>query len=150
MSAIVNKWESGNRNALQRFAHTVRRIPLYLILIVLALVDLFPLFWIGVSSFKSQGEIFRYPPTFLPKASTIGNYQEALGLLPRGQQPLSEIPIGLRNSLVIAASATVAIMVFGSLAGYAFARIPFPGRGVIFFILLSEFFLQWCWWCRFF
>jgi ABC-type glycerol-3-phosphate transport system permease component len=103
---------------------------------VLAFIDIFPLFWIGVSSFKTQGEIFRYPPTFLPQKFTWGNYKEALALLPPGQQPLSEIPIGLRNSLVIAACAPVLILIFGSLAGYAFARVPFPGRSAIFFILL--------------
>jgi multiple sugar transport system permease protein len=136
MTETAKNYRYGNHSALQRFAHSVRRIPLYLILILLVIVDLFPLFWIGVSSFKTQGEIFRYPPSFLPKAATLANYQEALGLLPRGQQPLSEIPIGLRNSLIIAACATVLIMLFGSLSGYAFARIPFPGRGLIFFILL--------------
>jgi len=128
--------QTANQDALRRFNRAIRRSPLYLILIILALIDIFPLLWIGLSSFKTQGEIFRYPPTFLPKDATLNNYQEALGLLPPSQQPLSEIPGGLRNSLVIATFATVLILIFGSLAGYAFARVPFPGRSVIFFILL--------------
>jgi multiple sugar transport system permease protein len=114
----------------------IRQASLYLVLVLLAAIDIFPLFWIGLSSFKNQGEIFRYPPTFLPKLFTIGNYKEALALLPAGQQPLSEIPLGLQNSVVIASISTVFILIFGSLAGYAFARIRFPGRSVIFFILL--------------
>jgi multiple sugar transport system permease protein len=121
---------------LQHFLHTTRRLPLYVILIILALADLFPLLWIGLSSLKNQGEIFKYPPTFLPQKLTWNNYQEALALLPRGQRPLSEIPVGLQNSIVISVVSTVAILLVGSLAGYAFARVRFPGRDAMFFILL--------------
>jgi multiple sugar transport system permease protein len=136
MAMIINEnSRHGARNPYHPL-HVFRRTPLYLVLILLAMIDLFPLFWIGVSSFKTQGEIFRYPPTFLPEDFTLGNYEEALALLPPGQQPLSDIPMGLQNSIIIAAVSTFFILIFGSLAGYAFARIPFPGRSVIFLILL--------------
>ena len=136
MASITNEMSRREEKASFHLPHAIRRAPLYLALILLALIDLFPLFWIGISSFKTQGEIFRYPPTFLPKNFTMSNYQEALSLLPPGQQPLSEIPMGLQNSIVIASFSTFFILIFGSLAGYAFARIPFPGRNVIFFLLL--------------
>ncbi|RPJ50348.1 MAG: carbohydrate ABC transporter permease [Chloroflexi bacterium] len=136
MGTITNEIERQEVKGPAHLLRAIRRAPLYLALILLAAIDIFPLFWIGVSSFKTQGEIFRYPPTFLPKDFTLGNYQEALALLPPGQQPLSEIPMGLQNSVVIATISTVFILIFGSLAGYAFARIRFPGRKVIFIALL--------------
>jgi len=107
-----------------------------MVLITLALIAVFPLLWIGVSSFKTQGEIFRYPSTFLPQQFSLKNYQEALALLPPGQKPLSEIPVGLQNSMISAMTSTVLILLVGSMAGYAFARIRFPGRNAIFSVLL--------------
>lgn len=136
MTSIQNERQISEPGPLQHFFYSIRRLPIYAILILLAVIDIFPLAWIGISSIKTQGEIFRYPPTFLPEKIDLKNYQEALALLPRGVKPLSEIPIGLQNSLVIAGVSTVMILLVGSLAGYAFARIRFPGRNLIFFILL--------------
>ncbi len=136
MTTTIKKGLNNSWNPIEHFVYSIRRMPLYLILTGLALIDLFPVVWIGVNSFKTQGEIFHYPPTFLPQDFTLGNYNEALALLPPGQQPLSEIPVGLSNSLVIATCSTVLILVFGSLAGFAFARVPFPGKNAIFLILL--------------
>jgi ABC-type glycerol-3-phosphate transport system permease component len=113
------------------------RVLLYVVLVAIALVDLFPIVWIGLSSFKTQGEIFRMPPTLLPADPTLSNYAEALALLPPGQQPLSDIPAGLANSLVIALASTAIMLVAGAMAGYAFARLRFPGRRVLLITLLS-------------
>ena len=136
MATIVSERPTVEPAPLSRLLYRLRRVPIYLILITLAVVDLFPLAWIGLSSLKEQGEIFRYPPTFLPEKLNLRNYQEALALLPPGIRPLSEIPNGLQNSFVIATCATVLIVLVGSLEGYAFSRIRFPGRSAIFFILL--------------
>ncbi|MBK8023029.1 MAG: carbohydrate ABC transporter permease [Chloroflexi bacterium] len=134
--------------AVQSFArpHATSRPPLgrtissaafYAVLLIVAVVDLFPLVWIGASSFKTQLEIFKMPPTFLPEASTLANYADALGLLPPGQQPVSDIPSGLMNSVISAGAATILMMIFGTLAGYGFGKLSFPGRKPLLILMMT-------------
>jgi ABC-type glycerol-3-phosphate transport system permease component len=113
-----------------------RNAGFYLLLCAIAFIDLFPFIWILLSSFKTQLEIFRWPPTFFPQNFVWDNYADALALLPAGQQPVSDIPYGLTNSVVISLISTVLILVLGALAGYAFGRLRFPGRRVLLISLM--------------
>lgn len=114
----------------------IRNAGFYLLLLTIAFIDLFPFIWILLSSFKTQLEIFRWPPTFFPENFVWDNYADALALLPAGQQPVSDIPYGLTNSVVISLISTVLILVLGALAGYAFGRLRFPGRRVLLISLM--------------
>lgn len=109
----------------------------YLVLLIIAIVDLFPLLWIALSSFKPQVEIFRMPPTFLPETFTFGNYADALALLPPGQQPVSDIPAGLVNSIITAGISTLLLVVISILAGYAFGKLNFPGRTPMLVMMMT-------------
>jgi multiple sugar transport system permease protein len=113
-----------------------RHAAFYLLLAAIAFIDLFPFIWILLSSFKTQLEIFRWPPTFFPQNFVWDNYADALALLPAGQQPVSDIPYGLANSVVISLISTVLILVLGALAGYAFGRLRFPGRRALLITLM--------------
>lgn len=55
-----------------------RTVGLYALLAVLTLIYLFPIAWVSLSSFKSGGEMFRWPPSLLPQAPTLENYTTAL------------------------------------------------------------------------
>lgn len=114
----------------------IRNAGFYLLLLTIAFIDLFPFIWILLSSFKTQLEIFRWPPTFFPENFVWDNYADALALLPAGQQPVSDIPYGLTNSVVISLISTVLILVLGALAGYAFGRLRFSGRRVLLISLM--------------
>jgi len=109
----------------------------YIVLIVIAIVDLFPLIWIGVSSLKTQLEIFQMPPTFLPQNLTLANFADALALLPPGQQPVSDIPAGLMNSVITASVSTVLLIIVSTLAGYAFGKLTFPGRKPMLLLMMT-------------
>lgn len=113
-----------------------RQTAFYLLLCAIAFIDLFPFIWILLSSFKTQLEIFRWPPTFLPENFVWDNYADALALLPAGEQPVSDIPYGLTNSIVISLISTALILVLGALAGYAFGRLKFPGRRALLITLM--------------
>ncbi|WP_240741286.1 carbohydrate ABC transporter permease [Microbacterium oleivorans] len=80
------------------------------------------------SSFKPIGEIFAFPPTLWPQNPTVQPYIDAL----------TEQPFLLQywNSMYIAVVVTVATMLFSAMAGYAFARIKFPGVNFLFVIVL--------------
>jgi ABC-type glycerol-3-phosphate transport system permease component len=131
--------QTANQDALRRFNRAIRRSPLYLILIILALIDIFPLLWIGLSSFKTQGEIFRYPPTFLPKDATLNNYQEALGLLPPTNSRSPKF-----HGLPIAVIATLPRLILILVHCVCLRAVLFQ-RSVYFFILLFCVCYPWVW-----
>lgn len=102
---------------------------IYLALIVLSVPFVFPFWWMLTSSFKNYGEIFDYPPKLLPAELNFNNYEAVFDLQPFAQQ--------YWNSFYIATLVTAGTLIFASLAGYAFARIRFPGNSLLFLLLLS-------------
>ncbi|MDM5200272.1 carbohydrate ABC transporter permease [Fictibacillus enclensis] len=103
---------------------------LYVILIVYAVITLVPFLWALSSSFKSLGEIVSGSINFIPKNFTIDNYKEIFT-----REPL--FGRWLFNSLFIAVVGTFLNLLFNSMAGYALARLSFPGKKSIFIIILA-------------
>lgn len=109
-------------------------ILMYIMLTVIALVFMFPLIWMLVSSFKDDAGIFSditgigaFLPSF--RADVFFNYREVLQRIP------------LVKAMVNSFSYIVVVIVLGlvanSMAGYAFARLKFPGKDIIFSVLLA-------------
>lgn len=107
-----------------------RRIPLYLVATIGALLTLLPFAWMLLSSFKNNAEIFRYPPTMFPENLQMGNYAKLFEQWPFG--------MWFVNSVLIAVVGTVAVLFFSSLAGFGFAKYDFKGRGALFAILIAS------------
>lgn len=105
------------------------RIGRYALLTLLAAAVLFPVVWIALSSFKAQSELFRQPMTLLPRAFTLQNYQQALSQ--------GDFMRYFGNSLFVAATSTVLAVLFNVMAGYALAKYIFPGRNLLFSLMLS-------------
>ena len=103
---------------------------IYGILIAGAAVMVWPFAWMVTTSFKSPGEVFRFPPSFLPENPTLINYIEAWTKAPLGRFFL--------NSLFISIIVTIIVVFLTSLAGYAFARLRFRGREIIFYLLMAS------------
>lgn len=101
----------------------------YIMLVVFALPFVFPLLWMALSAFKPQNEIFASPPTLWPQHWRLQNFVDVFTFQPFARQ--------YWNSVYIAVLVTAGTLVVSSLAGYAFARIRFPGSSVIFVALLS-------------
>jgi multiple sugar transport system permease protein len=89
----------------------------------------FPFLWQVLTAFKTFGESISVPPTILPKTWDFGNFNAAAHAIPFGDM--------LLNSMLIAAGRTIGQLVLCSLAGYAFARLRFPGRNAIFIAFLA-------------
>lgn len=99
------------------------------VLLLPALVQLFPIFYLVCISFKIGGEVIQYPPTVLPKQIDFQNYRQAMAAAPLFRF--------LFNSLVVALGIT-ALQVFTSiLAAYALARLEFPGKKVALALILA-------------
>jgi len=108
---------------------TVSSVLLHAVLLLLAVATAAPLVWMVSASLMPQGQANTEPPPFFPSAVTWDNYRELFDRLDLGRQ--------LFNSFFIATSITLISTLFNSMAGYAFARLRFPGRDRIFAILLA-------------
>jgi multiple sugar transport system permease protein len=106
-----------------------KQIVLTVILIVASVIFLLPLYWMVITSFKTQGDILRYPPTWWPTPITFDNYPRAFEALPFGRFYL--------NSFLIVVLNTIGTVLSSALIGYGFARYQVPGSNVLFGIVLA-------------
>src|SRR6187431_1111690 len=107
----------------------LRRAIQYVVMIVLSAIFLIPLIWMISSSLKQQGEVFAYPPIWIPNPPQWGNYAEALRRAP--------LLTWLRNTTIITALTIIGNVLSSSLVGFGFARLRFPGKNALFILLLS-------------
>jgi multiple sugar transport system permease protein len=107
----------------------IRAIGSYTLLSILVFLTLIPIFWMILTSFKSQNEVLHFPPTWLPEVWHPDNYAQALNFAPFGQY--------LLNTLFIALTVTFIVVTTSGLAAYAFARLRFKGRDLLFLVYLS-------------
>lgn len=109
--------------------YNVGKFFVYIILIGGVGITVFPFIWMILTSFKSQIESIKIPITIFPKEWLIKNYFAVFKAIPFGRMYLNTII----NAVVIVSVQ----LLFCSMAAYAFARLKFPGKNVIFTILLS-------------
>jgi multiple sugar transport system permease protein len=102
--------------------------PWHLVLVPLAVVMLIPLLWMLVTSVETLAETQHYPPVLVPKSIQTSNYTQVLRDAPFARWFL--------NTVVVTTATVVGNLFFCSLAGYAFARIKFFGREVVFVLVL--------------
>lgn len=105
------------------------RVLVYVVMYGAAALTIAPFVWMVLTSFKGIAEIFTYPPTWWPEEFTLANYENAFGAAPFGRYYF--------NSLFVAVLVTLGQLVTCSLAAYAFARMKFWGRDVLFYIFLG-------------
>lgn len=118
------------QSGLQREARKqMRYLPAHVILILGGIVMVFPFIWQILMSLSTNAEIQSVPPTFIPETWQWGNYAEVFTKIPF----LSQFGV----SLLITVARTLGQVVLCSLAGYAFARMQFRGRNVLFGLLLA-------------
>lgn len=99
------------------------------LLVLTALVFLFPLFWMIDTAVKPDNQVFQSPPSLLPTQPHLDNFVQAYQFLPFGHYVF--------NSLVVACVGTVIVMLTSSMAAFAFARLAFPGREAVFVLYLG-------------
>lgn len=102
---------------------------IYVVLTVIGASFCVPFVWLVSSSLKDPAQIWVYPPEWIPKPVRWANYSEALAKINFGSLTLNTLTISILFTLGLALSA--------SFCAYGFARMRFPGRDIIFLILLS-------------
>ena len=119
----------GNRWTTMSGRSRLSAILVYVALTALALVFLFPLFYLASRSLMSPGEINTLPPRVLPETPQWSNYAVAWSRAPFGRFFL--------NSVIIVGLQVVGTVSSAALCGYGFARLRFPGRNVLFVLVLA-------------
>lgn len=101
----------------------------YAVVVVAALIAIMPFFYIISTSIKDSYSLFSYPPEWIPKVVYLKNFTHLLFDTP--------FPRWVLNTLIVAISVTALKLLFDSMAGYAFAKMNFPGKEVLFVIVIA-------------
>jgi len=109
-----------------------KSVGLYVPLLAGTLIMVFPFLWMVMSSFKLPQDVLTYPIEFFPKRPTLMEYRMLFERAP--------ILRYLTNSAICTAYQVIGSILFSSLAGFAFAKMRFPGRNIVFiFVLVTMF-----------
>lgn len=106
-----------------------KKLFVHLALLLGVGVTVFPFLWMVLTSFKTVGEAMQIPPTFFPKQFLVDAYGQIITALPFARVYL--------NTIISTVVTTIVQVMFCSMAAYAFARIEFPFKNVIFVLILS-------------
>ena len=115
-------------NALRR-----RQILPHAVLAIGVLISLFPFYWSIVLATNTSADVFRYPPRVIPGTHLVENVRHVLDNI--------DFFGSMLNTLIVAVSTTVLVLFFDSLAAFTFAKYAFPGRRVLFGLLMLIFML---------
>lgn len=114
---------------MKRLPSFIRKSLLHLLLLGGAIVMMIPFFWMITTSLKFRTQVFTYPPQFIPTQFVWQNYVDSWNAVPFARYYL--------NSTFVSVMITLGQLATCSLAAYAFARLKFFGRNVIFLIFLG-------------
>jgi multiple sugar transport system permease protein len=131
MSVEVTLPADGSGTRSSRSELTTAHLSIQVVLALAAAVALVPVIWTVLSSLKANDAIFAVPMRWLPTTLQWNNYSDAFQVAPFGRYFL--------NSAIVAAAVTATTVFFGAMAGYGFSKFRFPGRNLVFGLILSTF-----------
>lgn len=105
------------------------RTALFVGIVIQTVIMMIPLFYMLSTSFKAQNEVFSLPIQWLPSQLLVENY-----ILPLQQKPFLR---WFFNSTFVAGASTVLVVLTSALAGYSFAKFRYPGRNLLFWIIIA-------------
>lgn len=108
---------------------TVSTVLKYAVLILISLLLLFPFYWMVITSLKESTQIFVFPPQLFPKKITFENFVQLFDHMKFFRY--------MWNSLLVSGVNSICIVVISGITAYAFAKIRFKGRDVLFLFFLA-------------
>ncbi len=133
-------------SSARRVAAEVPKIIIYVLLTLVAIVSLFPLYWLFNTALTPATSTVKLPPDLIPTNATLNNFTEIIRTagtskipIPGSAEPLviPRIYLWFINTAFIAIFSTAVHVLFDSMAGYAFAKRKFPGSNVLFWLILA-------------
>jgi cellobiose transport system permease protein len=101
----------------------------YLLLSVIVVISLFPLYWSFVAASRDNNDISKVPPSLLPGGNLLINLKKAF--------TETDMQLALTNSLLVASIVTISVIFSSTLAGFAFAKLRFRGRGALLALVVG-------------
>lgn len=126
MTTIIST-RKGHR--LENPTRRLQRLLIYIIVIFLACVILVPFFWMVSTALQEKGDIFAWPPQWIPDPPQWHNFADAWTAMPFNRY--------LLNTVFILMLGLIAELVSATVVAYGFARFRFPGSDIVFLILLA-------------
>jgi multiple sugar transport system permease protein len=134
------------KNLLQRAWAGFPRVLVYALLVLVAMVSLFPLYWMFNTALTPATSTVKLPPDLIPANATLSNFTDIMRAT--GQSKLfipfteefiamSRLILWFINTAFIALFSTAVHVLFDSMAGYAFAKRKFPGSNLFFWMILA-------------
>jgi multiple sugar transport system permease protein len=121
------------RLAGSRYGNAARRrarLPAVIVLVLYFILNLFPIYWILVTSLKTDAEVYRPSPTFYPHNPTLENYRSIYTTRPYMKYTV--------NTILISVGATISCILFGTIAAYGFSRFRFSGNRTLRYLFLAS------------
>ncbi|MBO6280596.1 MAG: carbohydrate ABC transporter permease [Bacilli bacterium] len=118
------------KQRISKITHIISLVITYAFLIIMGIIIIFPFYWMIITSLKEGEEIKQLQQTFFPQVIRWENYTEAFNRLNFG--------VLLRNTLLVGIISTLGTLITTILAAYAFARLNFKGRDLVFTFLLGS------------
>ena len=107
-----------------------------LALIIICLICLLPVVWSISASLKGRQEVFNLTPSLIPRYPTLANYAWMLT-----RPDMSRLPLNMWNSLKVTMGSVIIQVITATMAGFAFARLNFRGRDILFYLLIIMMFV---------
>ena len=113
----------------KRVSDRTRRVLAYAILTLFVVIAIGPAFYLISPAFRDSVSLFTYPPEWIPSEPTLDNYRFLFSSTSYVRWAI--------NTVIFAGCTTILTLITNSMAGYAFARLRFPGRNLLFFVILA-------------
>ncbi len=128
-SAVMHARDVQKTSSRQKVAKALSEVLTYLFLIVMALIVLFPFYWMLISSVKSLDEYRMSTPTFWPQVILLSNYMDAFTTANLGRLFV--------NTMIVGLVSTILSLFITIVTAFAFARLEFKGKNMLFAALLA-------------
>ena len=126
---VMQERDLQKTTASQRIVQIAVRVMVYTLLIAMAVVVLFPFYWMIISSLKTLDEYRLSQPTFFPQTVMFSNYADAFTTASLGRLFI--------NTMIVGVASTLLSLIITVLSAFAFARLEFKGRELLFSGLLA-------------
>ena len=128
-NSVMQARDVQKMSVAQKIRKVLSNIGVYAFLLIMALIVLFPFYWMIISSLKDLNEYRQAIPTFWPKKMVFGNYAEAFTTASLGSL--------FMNTLYVGVVSTILSLIITVLSAFAFARLEFKGKETMFGALLA-------------
>lgn len=121
----------GDRSEGGEVRSRLESVITHALILVGVLLSVFPFYWLAVMSTSTTAEIFGYPPRLWPSDHFLENMRNLFSSI--------DILSALLNTIIVSTCCAVLVMFFDSLAAFAFAKYDFPGKNLLFVLMIATF-----------